>query len=154
MNSASKTGNQSSEPIRLRQLSPAQLPLAKRFYKQANYRCSYDRKSHIFALDQAQTMLACVQFDRNDQYRFLRAMVVHPLYRQQGLGRLLLAELKPYLKQQPCYCLPFNHLRNFYERAGFVVLEDESLPPIIKEKLQNYRRQRKKLLAMGLLIEI
>lgn len=69
----------------------------------------------------------------------LRGMYVAPDYRGQGVGQQLLTAFVQNCPAVDCYCLPFTHLTRFYERGGFRVTDERDTPPILSERLQQYR---------------
>lgn len=76
----------------------------------------------------------------------LRGMQVHPAFQRQGIGRLLLTHCAPHLDQGTAYCLPYDHLTQFYAGAGFHA--SDALPAFLAQRLQAYLASGQKLLAM------
>ena len=78
----------------------------------------------------------------------LRGMHVHAAHQRQGLGQQLLEHCGPYLNRGPTYCLPYQHLAEFYMHAGFEVAEPGQLPSFLAERLARYISSAQKVLAM------
>lgn len=149
MHSVSKTGcNVTPENSSLRPLSPLQLPLAKRFYQQAAYRCRFNRNSRVFALYLHHDIIAAVQLDNEGDYDFLRAMVVAPALRGRGYAHYLLQQLQPHLENCTCWCFPFQYLENLYRAAGFIATDTGRAPVALQQRLARYQRQGKALITM------
>lgn len=131
-----------------RKLSATELPLAKRFYKEAAYRCRFDRASDVYVLYQHTSIVAAVQIDREEQFDFLRAMVVAPAHRGRGFGMQLLQHVAPLLDERSCWCLPYRALERLYQYAGFFAFATSNCPAPIKARLKRYQAHNKSLIAM------
>ena len=130
-------------------LDPIQLPLVNKFYKRCGDSAKAGRGDLVFVVRQGQAIVAAVRLqERAPASYFLRSMCVAPELRRQGVGRLLLSGMTDFLDSVHCYCYPFSHLENFYGLAGFRLAEGEGQPDYIREPLQRYRQQGRKLLLM------
>ncbi len=63
---------------------------------------------------------------------------MHPDYVRKGIGRQLLAAMEPALAQTESYCIPRDHLFDFYGRAGFKVIDQTKAPPFLSTRLASY----------------
>lgn len=135
----------------LERLDPPRFPLAKQFYKQANYHSHVGKEDEVYILrnnNSNNKIVAAVRLVKSDQYLILRSMVVAPSEQRQGIGSRLLTELKPHLANRECWCFPFEWLKAFYAQIGFQAQNIEQAPPYIAESLRRYIRQGRKLILM------
>ncbi len=67
----------------------------------------------------------------------LGGIYVFPSYRKKGVAAAVVASLVAEGKRyKTLYCLPFEHLRAFYESYGFIMTDpDASVPADIRKKL-------------------
>jgi predicted N-acetyltransferase YhbS len=78
----------------------------------------------------------------------LRGMHVDPGFQGQGIGRSLLAHCLPHLDRGEAYCLPYDHLVEFYGQGGFVVAQPEAIPRFLAQRLAGYLSSGQPVLAM------
>ncbi|CAH0186003.1 hypothetical protein SRABI118_01370 [Massilia sp. Bi118] len=78
----------------------------------------------------------------------LRGMHVDPACQRQGIGRALLARCVPWLDRGEAFCLPYDHLVEFYGAAGFTPAPSATLPPFLAERLEAYVLKGQRVLAM------
>lgn len=76
----------------------------------------------------------------SDEDLELGGIYVFPSFRNQGVAEKIVAFLcdENDFKQQTIWCLPFEHLGDFYETFGFKLCEESSqiIPPQIRKKHQ------------------
>ena len=145
---------QDNPNMKLRELDPITFPLATKFYKAARYPSKPVTGDRVWVLEgeSGAGFLAAVRFcpkitNKQTQW-FLRAMVVTPSKRQQGVGRYLLQQLQPFLQEQPVYCFALEHLANYYQQAGFSLADIAAAPADIKDAYARYTRQGRKIVYM------
>ena len=98
---------------------PSQLSAVKRFYKSSKYSPKTDRgDTTIIGLQDGQ-IVTVVRLQPKSSGYFLRAMVVDPALRGQGVGTGLLSWVINYLGDRYCYCFALEHLQSFYGAKGF-----------------------------------
>ncbi|WP_193196685.1 GNAT family N-acetyltransferase [Nostoc sp. MG11] len=68
----------------------------------------------------------------------LRGMQVLAPFQRQGVGTQLLKACTDQLVDQVCYCIPWQHLRSFYQEAGFQVVAPIEVPDLLRERFENY----------------
>lgn len=130
------------------QLEPIKLPIVTRFYKEYYPAGKPKRDEIIFLTHQEHTLIGSVRFKTIDRYRLLTGMLVHPEYRQQGIGHQLMAFCSQNTDLTGCYCFAFEHLVPFYSQHGFQVLENHELPPSLLGRFNRYSNSGKSLCAM------
>lgn len=72
----------------------------------------------------------------------LRSMIVHSLLRSQKIGSRLLESFAKHLDQnnyKPAYCIPYDHLENFYGLIGFKIIKELEAPIFLQSRIQTYR---------------
>lgn len=145
--------------VQISQIEDIQLPLVNRFYKDCRYSAKAGRGEVVFVarVSEGQSLpankiIAAVRFQKKaDDWWFLRSMCVAPECRGQGVGQQLLAGLKTFLAERPCFCYPFNHLEAFYGLLGFELTETEQIhlqPSFMSEPFERYTRQGRKIILM------
>jgi GNAT superfamily N-acetyltransferase len=78
---------------------------------------------------------------------WLRGMQVEPEFQRQGIGTRILQRLVQEIGDQWCCCLPYDHLTDFYQQAGFVQVK-ENLPLALRSRLASYLARGLKVVAM------
>lgn len=78
----------------------------------------------------------------------LRGLWVDPNHQRRGVGQELLAAFVTRTQNADCYCLPFAHLIPLYQRQRFEVVPDDALPHFLAERLADYRRDGREIVAM------
>lgn len=78
----------------------------------------------------------------------LRGMQIAREFRRQGLGSRLLAGLVAEMADEPCYCLPYDHLGAFYAQAGFSLVTEDQLPDFLAQRLASYLALGRKVMPM------
>lgn len=78
----------------------------------------------------------------------LRGMRVEPEFQQKGIGRSLLTDCVLHLNRGAAYCLPYEHLVDFYGQGGFVLAQPDALPSFLAARLAGYVSSGQRVLAM------
>jgi GNAT superfamily N-acetyltransferase len=78
----------------------------------------------------------------------LRGMYVAPNAQRKGVGTALLGEFVKQFGERDCYCIPYEHLLDFYGRCGFEVLPSKAAPTFLAERLAQYRADGGRVLLM------
>lgn len=136
-------------PVMLFQwLEPQQNPLVKPFYKRfmAYSRPNKADKIAILRDEQSHHIIACARLRPIGQYWLLTGMLVHPEYRGQQLGPLLLQHMQCKMLAQPTFTFALTPLTDFYSQQDFVVINDA--PNDIQQRFESYKNQGKDLTLM------
>ncbi len=68
----------------------------------------------------------------------LRTVNVDPLYQRRGIGTNLVGQICGWAGTTPLYCLPYPHLKQFYERFGFKEVDAHELPSFLAKRRAEY----------------
>lgn len=97
------------------------------------------------------TLVGCVRYCVEEETPLLRSMLIDRGLRRGGIGTRLLLEFESHLERnriRDVHCVPYAHLRDFYGRAGFEVVEPEHAPRFLAERLAAYHQDGKSYLCM------
>lgn len=124
------------------------LPPVAEFYKTAGYGGGVSPADLTLCAYIDERLIGVVRLCPEQGTTVLRGMQVHPEFQRQGVGALLLADCVPHLEQGSAYCLPYDHLIDFYRKAGFELAGHEQLPPFLAERQAGYLASGQKVVAM------
>ncbi len=127
----------------LRKLNEAEYPLAKRFYKSSGYGGAPGRGEDCYVWMQESKIIAAVRIQPEDDCFFLRALVVLPNYRGEGVGRALMTEILNRRLYKDLWCFPLHHLEGFYQRLGFQLIDPKYSPYWYKQKFERLSKTKK-----------
>ena len=63
---------------------------------------------------------------------------MHPNHARKGIGKELLPAIERELCTTDSFCIPRDHLFDFYGRAGFKVVDPKSAPSFLSDRLASY----------------
>lgn len=118
------------------------------FYKTVGYGGGVSAADVTLAAHVKGRLLGVVRLCEENGVTVLRGMQVVPTFQGKGIGRALLTHCIPYLDHGTAYCLPYDHLVDFYSRAGFAIAPPETLPPFLAARLAGYISSGQRTLAM------
>jgi GNAT superfamily N-acetyltransferase len=124
------------------------LATVRAFYASIGYGGGVSEADVVLAAMKNDRVTAAVRLCEEHGVTVLRGMFVAPAYQRQGIGRALLARCSPWLDRSPAWCLPYDHLVDFYREAGFLPAPKETLPPFLRERLDGYLASGQRVLAM------
>ena len=129
-------------------LEPQQNPLVKPLYKRfmAYSRPNKADKIAVLRNTADQRIIACARLRPIGQYRLLTGMLVHPEYRGQQLGHLLLQHMQAEMPAQLVFTFSLTPLTDFYKQQNFIVISDA--PNDIQQRFECYKNQGKDLTLM------
>ncbi|WP_137936829.1 GNAT family N-acetyltransferase [Chitinivorax sp. B] len=122
-------------------LTTAQIDLAHSLYRQVGYRHAWTTGETLFGAWSDELLVGCVRLCQEQGQSVLRGMQVLPSHQRQGIGRRLLATLVQSLDSEICYCVPYQHLLDFYAQAGFRSWPLNTAPAFLSERVARYRSE-------------
>jgi len=78
----------------------------------------------------------------------LRSMSIRQDYQRQGIGSLMLGQIKAQLAEKTCYCFAYRHLQSFYQKAGFKPGDETAVSEEISQRYRQYRQKGKDIVLM------
>jgi GNAT superfamily N-acetyltransferase len=112
------------------------------FYRAANYAGNVGTGDRVILADDGTQLLAVLRLVRENGITILRGMRVLAGQQRIGLGTRLLAAVDQLLESESCYCIPYQHLVQFYGQIGFREIDPDAAPPFLADRLQDYRTRR------------
>ena len=128
---------------------PDQIIAAQQFYDEQGYKGDAIKKDDrvVLAID-GLTIVGIARISWEDNFLCLRGMRISKAYQRAGLGTRLLKALEELIFLHDCYCLPYLHLGAFYSQIGFLPLENNQLPQLLKRRIFAYLEQGIAVMAM------
>ncbi len=120
-------------------LEPEQFAEAQAFYATMDYDYPISTDSRVVVARKDTYICAVVRISPEEGVEVLRGFMVHPDAQRQGLGTLMLQELKRSMGALTCYCLPHSWLDGFYTQIGFETIPPTQLPPGLYQRWQNLK---------------
>ena len=114
--------------ITLRVASLAEHSRVQAAYAAWGYRGSVSPDDIVYVAQRGGEFVAAVRRTQEHGLVLLRGMRVAPQHQRTGIGSRLLRIFVEHLHDEPCYCVPYEHLRAFYARGGFASLPDDAIP--------------------------
>lgn len=125
--------------IIVRSIDRSEFPRVLSFYQETEYSGGLTESDQVVIAERHGKLLAAVRLCEESGELVLRGMRVSTAMQRQGVGTRLLEGLVPFLRDRVCYCLPYRHLKKFYETIGFVELDPADAPYLLQERLEHYR---------------
>lgn len=126
----------------------AELTEVGEFYKTVGYGGGVSQSDVTLAARLEGRLVAAVRLCAESGVIVLRGMQVDSSFQRRGIGRALLDQCVPFLDRGPAYCVPYEHLTDFYGQVGFIVTPPELLPAFLAERLAGYVATSRRTLAM------
>jgi GNAT superfamily N-acetyltransferase len=117
-------------------------------YRDWGYCGRAEREDTVILAELEGEMIGLVRQNLEGGVVMLRGMCVAPNMQRQGVGTAMLGEFVKHLGERDCYCIPYEHLVNFYGRYGFEVLSPENAPAFLAKRLAHYRADGGQVLLM------
>lgn len=126
--------------VKIIQAKPHNTKAIKVFYSQCGYGgdLSTLEKDWILIAQLEEKIVGAVRLCPETGFFVLRGMQVLDKFQQQGIGTQLLQACTEQLVDQVCYCIPWQHLRSFYQQAGFQEVAPVAVPDLLRERFDNY----------------
>jgi len=126
----------------------------KAFYNQCGYSGGVNEEDLLFiARSQVQPgneeqIVGAVRLCPNAGFFVLRGVQVLAPFQRQGIGTRLLQLCTEQLIDRVCYCIPWQHLRSFYQRVGFQEVAPIEVPDLLRERFNNYISKEMNVILM------
>ena len=131
-----------------RELRSAERPKINEFYQLTTYKRPVSPSDRVFVAVNDGTFYGAVRIEQSQEVQVLRGMYMHPEHTRKGIGLGLLKAIEPVLAETNSYCIPFDHLFEFYGRAGFRHIEPSEAPEFLEERLKSYFKEGKSVAIM------
>ncbi|MHC5599724.1 MAG: GNAT family N-acetyltransferase [Nostoc sp.] len=110
----------------------------KVFYSLCGYGGGLGKEDLILIAQLEEKIVGAVRLCPDAGFFVLRGMQVLAQFQQQGIGTQLLQACTEQLVDQVCYCIPWQHLRSFYQQVGFQEVAPVEVPDLLRERFDNY----------------
>jgi GNAT superfamily N-acetyltransferase len=124
--------------VEFRELDISERHKVNEFYQRTTYKRPVSGSDRVFVAEKSGSIYGAVRIETFDGVQVLRGMYMHPEHVRKGIGRELLQAIEPVLAQTDSFCIPRDHLFDFYGRAGFRYIEPEAAPTFLHDRLQGY----------------
>ena len=124
--------------MKFRELDLSERPKVNAFYQLTTYKRPVSDSDRVFVAEDAGIIYGAVRIENTDGVQVLRGMYMHPDYMRQGIGSQLLKAIEPPLSETESFCIPRDHLFDFYGKAGFYVIDQHEAPSFLSKRLAGY----------------
>jgi GNAT superfamily N-acetyltransferase len=100
-----------------------------------------------FARSEAK-IIGAVRLCPETDFFVLRRMQVLAPFQRQGIGKQLLQSCTEHLADRACYCIPWQHLRLFYQQAKFQEVSPSQAPVLLRERFNSYISREMSVILM------
>jgi N-acetylglutamate synthase-like GNAT family acetyltransferase len=69
-------------------------------------------------------------------------------FQRQGVGTQLLQACTEQLAEQVSYCIPWQHLKSFYQEVGFQEVSPLEVPDLLRQRFNSYTSRRMNVILM------
>ena len=118
------------------------------FYRETGYRGGAHETDTILVARVGSQLVGAVRLCATEGVIVLRGMQVHREYQRQGIGTALLRECVPMLDAKVSYCLPYDHLNDFYQIIDFRPVLPTELPSFLARRLEGYLASDPRMIGM------
>jgi predicted N-acetyltransferase YhbS len=126
----------------------AELDEVREFYKTIGYGGGVSQSDVTLTARLDGRLVGAVRLCSESGVVVLRGMQVDPSFQRKGIGRTLLQHCVPFLNTGSAYCVPYEHLTNFYGQVGFIETPPKLLPAFLAERLAGYVATNRQTVAM------
>lgn len=125
--------------IKISQAKPHNTEEIKVFYSQCGYGGGpISEEDLIFIAQLEKKIVGAVRLCPDKGFFVLRGMQVLAPFQHQGIGTRLLHICAEQLVDRICYCLPWQHLRFFYQQVKFQEVLPVEVPVLLRERFDAY----------------
>jgi N-acetylglutamate synthase-like GNAT family acetyltransferase len=118
------------------------------FYEEAGYNNKVLEDDIVYYAEENSVKLGVVRIAREHNVLVLRGMQVLARFQGQGIGTKLLEHLELTFGLEAVFCIPHDHLTEFYGKIGFHTVEPTEAPAFLAERLNSYIARNSKVLIM------
>ena len=124
----------------IRQAKPQDLEEIKAFYSRCGYGGGLRKEDLILIASSNSQLVGVVRLCPEQDVLVLRGMQVLKPFQRQGIGKRLLQTCTEHIENRICYCIPWTHLRWFYQQGGFEKVASD-VPDFLRERFERYRKR-------------
>jgi N-acetylglutamate synthase-like GNAT family acetyltransferase len=121
----------------------------KTFYSQCGYGGSLNKEDRVLIAQLGEEIIGAVRLCPDNGFSVLRGMQILAPFQRQGIGTQLLRACTEQLVDQVCYCIPWQHLRSFYQQVGFQEVSPVEVPALLRERFDGYIVRGMNVIIMG-----
>lgn len=110
------------------------------FYYSRNYQDVIFENDDVFYImnDNQTAPVAVVCISYAETFPTLHGMEVTSEHQGKGLGTKLLLKIVEFMEDERVFCIPYNHLEDFYGQGGFVKIPINEAPSVYQDHIKNY----------------
>lgn len=108
-------------------------------YELWGYRGGIKPEDTTWLAEVADELIGIVRVAPENGTLVLRGMRIAEQWRRRGIGSQMLRAIAAWLDNRECYCVPYIHLRAFYEQIAFVEIPPATAPFFLAERVSEYR---------------
>jgi N-acetylglutamate synthase-like GNAT family acetyltransferase len=121
----------------------------KTFYSQCGYGGGLNKEDRVLIAQLGEEIIGAVRLCPDNGFSVLRGMQILAPFQRQGIGTQLLRACTEQLVDQVCYCIPWQHLRSFYQQVGFQEVSPVEVPALLRERFDEYIVRGMNVIIMG-----
>jgi N-acetylglutamate synthase-like GNAT family acetyltransferase len=110
----------------------------KTFYSQCGYGGGLNKEDRILIAQLGEEIIGAVRLCPENGFSVLRGMQILAPFQRQGIGTQLLRVCAGQLVDRVCYCIPWQHLRSFYQQVGFQEVSPVEVPALLSKRFDGY----------------
>jgi N-acetylglutamate synthase-like GNAT family acetyltransferase len=118
------------------------------FYRRCDYGGGLSEKDLILIAQSEAQIIGAVRLCSEAGFFVLRGMQVLAPFQRQGIGKQLLQSCTEHLIDRVCYCIPWQHLKSFYQQEGFQEVSPNRVPVLLCERFNNYISREMNVILM------
>lgn len=130
------------------QATPQDLGAVKAFYRHCGYGGGLKKEDLILMARSSSQLVGVVRLCPEQGVLVLRGMQVIAPFQRQSIGKQLLQACSKRLGNRICYCIPWTHLRMFYQQGGFDEVVSTKAPDFLQKRFESYRERGMKVSIM------
>jgi len=137
-----------SVTTRVRIAKPADAGRVRSAYESWDYTRKIAPDDTIWLAENAGELVGIVRIAAEFGTLVLRGMRIAEGWQRRGIGSLMLLAVDKWLDERKCYCVPYAHLGKFYCQIGFRIIEVETAPRFLRDRIDEYRRASLDVMVM------